>query len=115
MKREGREVWEQRVRRLAESGLTAKEFADELGVNVHTLNGWKWKLTGGIRQAEEVSARASSARFIEVVAPQSAPTVEAPGECASFEVVVRGGAVIRVPPRFDAQALRALVAALEVR
>jgi hypothetical protein len=30
---------------LSESGLTAKEFAREIGVNVHTLAGWKWRLT----------------------------------------------------------------------
>jgi transposase-like protein len=40
----GREVWEPRVRRLRESGLTVAEFAAELGVNPKTLTYWKWRL-----------------------------------------------------------------------
>ena len=121
MKREGREVWEQRVRRLAESGLTAREFAAELGVNVHTLNAWKWKLGSGGdgvgAPAESSRSRPeSAARFIEVVPSRS---MRSPGDAEAapepFELVLRDGVRVRVPARFDAQALRALVAALEAR
>lgn len=44
MTRENREVWAKRVERLADSGLTAKEFAAEIGVNVNTLAGWRWRI-----------------------------------------------------------------------
>jgi hypothetical protein len=116
MKREGREIWEQRVRRQAESGLTAKEFASRLGVNVHTLNAWKWKLGGVVGMSAEASRSRpeSPARFIEVVPPRA---TRSPGQAEDglepFEVVLRDGVRVRVPARFDAQALRTLVAALE--
>jgi transposase len=121
MKREGREVWEQRVRRLAESGLTAREFAAELGVNVHTLNAWKSKLGSGgdAVRAPTSSSRSrpeSAARFIEVI--PSHPTCspgQAEGAPEPFELVLRDGVRVRIPVRFDAQALRALVATLEAR
>ncbi len=109
-------MWEQRVRRLAESGLTAKKFAAELGVNVHTLNAWKWKLVGGGSAPEEASRSRpeSEARFIEVVPSRA---TRSPGEAEQapepFELLLRDGVRVRVPARFDAQALRALVAALE--
>ena len=44
MTRENREVWAKRVERLGDSGLTAKEFAAEIGVNANTLAGWRWRL-----------------------------------------------------------------------
>src|SRR5690349_21110962 len=47
MAREAREVWAKRVERLADSGLTAKEYAAEIGVNANTLAGWRWRLRGG--------------------------------------------------------------------
>src|SRR5690349_5642021 len=70
MKREGREVWEQRVRRLKESGLTAKAFAAELGINLHTLQGWKWKLAMETKQSPQLAAKAP---FIEVMARHEVP------------------------------------------
>jgi hypothetical protein len=102
------------VRRLAESGLSAKEFADELGVNVHTLNGWKSKLA----PASEVvrMPRKQSVAFVEVVAPtgrQHDCEDEAGDE--RFELVLRGDMKLRIPPRFDSGALRRLVTALEGR
>jgi hypothetical protein len=110
MAREKREVWADRVRRWSESGLTAKEFATELGVNVHSLNHWKWRLTSEARDSGE---RAPSARpgFVEVVTPrvreERAPEL--------FEVQLPRGVVVRVPQRFDGSALQRLLAALEVR
>jgi hypothetical protein len=43
MGRATRDEWQRRVRRWGESGLTAKEFAAETGVNVNSLTHWKWK------------------------------------------------------------------------
>jgi hypothetical protein len=96
---------------LKDSGLTAKEFAAELGVNVHTLNGWRWKLS-----TEAGTARLSaSAPFVEVIStspPSQALRSAGGGSPDSFEVILREGVRIRVPPRFDAGALRSLLAAL---
>jgi hypothetical protein len=37
MDRESRETWAKRVERWRDSGLTAKEYAAELGINVRSL------------------------------------------------------------------------------
>ena len=37
-------VWEERVEGWARSGQTVKEYAAKIGVNPHTLAGWRWKL-----------------------------------------------------------------------
>src|SRR5688572_27597837 len=42
--RVAREEWAKRVERWCESGLTAAEFAAELGINARTLTYWKWVL-----------------------------------------------------------------------
>lgn len=52
--RESRETWTKRVERWGDSGLTAKEYATEIGVNVHSLSWWKWHLSSGAQpQARE--------------------------------------------------------------
>lgn len=122
MARASREIWRDRVRRWSQSGKSAKAFAAEIDVNVNTLTGWRWRLA-----REEPSSRldgrpargksrtvegrqADPVGFLELIAKSSA-------ECAEdrLEVVLESGRVVRVPRRFDAGALRALVAALEAR
>lgn len=125
MKTEPREVWVQRVQRLADSGLTAKEFASEIGVNPHTLAGWKWRLS---REAAEGSTSSSSTplsavtpQFIDVTAgvrraqPVRMHSATATSASEAFEIVLLSGTQIRVPPSFEPGALRALLSALEVR
>ena len=107
MPRESREVWKKRIDRWAESGLTAQEFADETGVNVHTLSGWKWRLSTGATHA----TRDSGAGFVEVIAPLMANESPAPRPAAAepLELVLPGGLLLRVPAHFDAAALRRVV------
>jgi transposase len=103
MGRGAAETWTKRVDRWRASGLTAKEFAAETGLNAGTLTYWKWRLgraaSGGTRKKAE---------FVEVVPPAS----PAPTPHDAFEVVLGNGMEVRVPVRFDADALRRLVAAL---
>jgi transposase len=40
----GRDVWAKRVERWKDSGLTAKEFAGELGINPNSLQQWAYQL-----------------------------------------------------------------------
>jgi transposase-like protein len=61
MARDTREVWAKRVERLADSGLSAKEFAAEIGVNANTLAGWKWRLRAGRGRCEASSGSAQRA------------------------------------------------------
>ena len=115
MRTEQREVWVQRVRRLGESGLSAKEFARELGVNAHTLAGWRWRLSREEAEgAPVVAAPEPKAQFVEV-APEASPAPrEARPSREQFEVVLCTGRRVLVPAVFDSRALRALVTALEV-
>jgi hypothetical protein len=125
MAREKREVWAKRVERLADSGLTAKEFAAEIGVNVNTLSGWRWRLGGGGEARRPVR---SVPAFLEVIAGPEAgsesavspvakqPPTATPADVAEpLELILRGGHHVRVPVHFDAAALRRLVDALEAR
>src|SRR5262245_7294439 len=108
MARESWEVWAKRIERWKDSGLTAAEFAAEMGINQRRLTFWKWQLGAGARR-DERRAKPAPARadFVEVVAPIVA--VEAP---EPLEVVLADGLRIRVPARFDEASLRRVVAML---
>ena len=116
MARESREVWAKRIERWGETGLTAEEFADEVGVNVHTLRHWKWLL--GNRPPVRRSL-CPAPPFVEVVGPFVAdPGDRAPDadrKLEAIELVLPSGVRIRVPSQFDASALRRMVDALEGR
>lgn len=107
MDRTPREVWEKRVERLRDSELTDREFAAEIGVNLHTLRSWKWKLAAERRGAVETKrkrskpSKAAEATFVEVAI---APTV-------GIELRV-SGVEVRVPVGFDERTLSRVVAVL---
>ena len=95
------------------SGLTAREFAAEIGVNAHTLQHWAWRLRGAGEEHGAPSRltephRAQDVEFIEV---RTTPDDAAP--MAMLEIVLSGGATIRVPARFDEITLRRVIAVLE--
>jgi hypothetical protein len=119
MPREPREVWEKRIERWKDCGLTAKEFAAEVGVNVHTLQGWKWRLQSKRHQGAQGGGRSTSPSFVEVVAPIAVGCGPSRAECQAaaepIEVVLSSGIRVRVPVAFDAGALRRVVDALEAR
>lgn len=79
-----REEWSKRVERWRESGLTAQEFAAELGVNPRTLTHWKWALTKGPATRSKTSA--SAVPFVEVG--------QTPARADVFELELSGGAII---------------------
>lgn len=121
MARDGREVWEKRVERWRDSGLTLKEFAAEIGVNANTLAGWRWRPGAKVAVDGRHAVRSAPA-FVEVVAtPAAAPRSEASapvlgaGAGEPLEVVLRSGHRIRVPAQFDPGALRRVLDALEAR
>ena len=117
MARDGREVWAKRVSRWRDSGLSAREFAAETGINASSLNHWAWKLgrgdDGGAngRDRPAPAAPASKIGWVEVVpAPEKAPAAS-----PFLELVVDARRTVRVPPNFDADALRRLLAVIEAR
>ena len=112
MGRDGREVWAKRVERWKDSGLTAREFAAEVGVNEHTLSSWRRRLA-----AEGEPDRPETAitpTFVEIVGAAGIVDV-APAASEPLEVVLPGGLRIRVPARFHPASLLRLVATLESR
>ncbi len=67
-----REEWRKRVERWQDSGLTAQEFAMEMGLNVGTLRHWKYTLAREARATPRPSrGRPPRAR------PQAPPKKEA--------------------------------------
>jgi len=117
MPRESREVWKKRLERWAESGLTASEFADEVGVNASTLAGWKWRLAAEARIATSAANAPARPSFVEVVAPLIASPAGEPSrvEPDPIELILSNGVRVRVPVGFDPVSLRRVVEALEHR
>lgn len=124
MARESRETWAKRVERWRDSGLTATEFAAEVGVNPRTLSYWKWRLGSkrgrslGSTTAKRGSKKTSSRRtrskktaalavrplsFVEVTKATSALSSE------PFEVELVSGERVRIPSSFDATSLSRLL------
>ena len=97
-----RAEWSKRVERWRESGLTAQEFAAELGVNPRTLTYWKWVLTKGPAREQATRSRtATVVPFVEVG--------QTPARTDVFELELSSGVVVRVPLDFDPAALRRLL------
>jgi hypothetical protein len=115
-----REEWAKRVERWRDSGLTAAEFAAELGINPKTLTYWAWTLKREASGRKRVwpSRKPAAARTMAgagvTTAKAGSAFVELPhhGSPARFELEVRGRR-LHIPSAFDAQQLRALLEILE--
>jgi hypothetical protein len=111
--RTDREEWAKRVARWKDSGLTAKEFAAELGINPRSLTFWKWRLGKPSEPASKLSAASvkngggSPARTLPLIelAQSTAPM--------RFELELSGGRRLAIPVTFDPDALRRLLAVLD--
>ena len=115
MARASRADWVKRVERWGDSGLSAKQFAVEIGVSPQSLTFWKWKL----RREARVQAHAATTR---VTKPQSStrptttflqllPTIATQVKPLSMlELVLPNGLAVRIPPAFDEPTLKRLVA-----
>jgi hypothetical protein len=67
MARESREVWVKRVERWRESGLTAAEFAAEVGINAGSLRHWSWRVDAERRRQAALQRPSEDAvTFVEV-------------------------------------------------
>jgi hypothetical protein len=112
MGREPREVWAKRIERWRDSGLSAREFADEVGVNPDRLRYWKWqlaKVSAATADAPVVrAAKIVAVPFVEVAPPAIASEADA----EAIEIVTPSGLRVRVPARFDEEALRRVLRAV---
>lgn len=129
MARASREVWLRRIERFRDSGLTAAEFAAEIGVNVNTLKNWIWRVSSEAKPAEAacgaeqrtVSAATESKRSRKSASRRASPMVEVVGALptppsAGYELALPSGVSLRLPTDFEIERVRALVAlATEVR
>lgn len=110
MARSARADWAKRVQRWKDSGLTAREFAAETGLNAGTLQYWAWKLRREARKQRKPQASDASTAltFVELSHPPAAQ------DAAPFELL-SGKLVVRIPPQFDAEALERLLSVMEER
>jgi len=95
MGRVGREEWAKRIERWKESGLTAAEFAREIGVSEKSVRWWKWQLAGKATKAprgSKAKTAMSPLTFMEVSSVQS----------AAIEVVLANGIRVRLAHLEDA-------------
>lgn len=86
------------VARWRRSGLSAAEFAQSLGVSVHTLYAWSAR------------ARRGGPKLVELVA--TPPDVRARGD-EMVEVALRNGRVLRAPLSVDDDRLGRLISLAE--
>jgi hypothetical protein len=108
--RADQDEWRRRVERWKDSGLTAKEFAAETGINAGTLQFWQYKLKGGGRPIRRPKPKPSDpilSSLIEVRAPAGAIGDQ------RFEIELGNGRRVREAAGFEPEALRALLAVLE--
>ena len=114
MAKASREDWAKRVERWKDSGLTAKEFAAETGLNASTLSYWKWRL--GAEQRDDDSKRKPKTRPARCDRPKRGPktptfvevTAQAP-VAEPLELVMPGELRVRVPVGFDEATLAAVL------
>jgi hypothetical protein len=118
-KTERSRYWSELMTAWSQSGLSQAEFCRQRGVKLITFGWWKRRLqqVGGPVPAGSVARdewskrrgwppKAASPRFVEVRLPEVSAL-------PAYEVVLMHGRSIRVPSRFDPQALVRLIAAVE--
>jgi hypothetical protein len=104
-----REQWRKRVQRWKDSGLTAREFADETGLNFYTLRSWSSRLRCEERAKGSTKEAAPKSEFIEVTDKLSGATSSA--HESELQLVV-SDLVVRVPAGFDEQTLRQVLSVI---
>jgi hypothetical protein len=103
-----REQWRKRVELWKDSGLSAREFAAEMGLNYHALRYWSWRLRVDKRSKGSAAiVMAAKPRFIEVT--EALTGAKAMTEGSGLELQV-SDVVIRVLVGFDERTLRQLLA-----
>jgi len=87
----------------SQSGETVEAFCRERGLTTSQFYTWRKRLRGAIAE-----------RFLEVQVAKPAAR-PAPTKRGAIEIRLAGGCCVLVEPDFDAEHLRAVVAALEAR
>ena len=112
-----RAAWVQHLERWKASGLSAKQFAAESGINWRSLSWWKWRIGGGepTRKKRSRAPAASSVEVAKALSPLSFVEVTASVTREPIEVVLPSALRVRVPVGFDDATLVRLLDVLERR
>jgi transposase len=109
-----RGIWVERVARWRESGQTAADFARAHGLNVDRLRHWGWRLDNERDAAtptpDSAAKTAVVVPFVEVERPPTTVTLAEPISADSIEILTPSGLRVCVPPKFDDDALRRVLA-----
>jgi hypothetical protein len=105
--RTSREEWRKRVERWKDSGLTAEQYASELGINAKTLQFWKYKLAKPAASAQRARRRPRVEATLPLIEVQPASA-----DGSAFELALSGGKRLRIPAAFEVEALERLLAVL---
>jgi len=92
-----RQVWQQRLERLRNSGLTVSAFCDREGISPASFYAWRRRLQG-----DPAPNTADVARLVPV-------RLVTPSAGAPVELVLPSGLVLRLPPDTDLAWLRQLL------
>ena len=110
--------WERAITQQARSGLSHREFCELHQLSIHQFRDWKYHRSesrprGAVptRCADRLCGARPGADTSAFVPVRLVPSTSA--SSAPLELVLASGRIVRVPPDFDASALRRLVAALE--
>ena len=109
--RTSRAEWQKRIERWRDSGLTAEQFAAELGINAGTLRFWKYRIgKDAVVVASEPKPRASRALRASALVEVHAPTMVA---SSPFVLELGKNRRLQIPSQFDASAFEQLLSVLE--
>ena len=116
-----REQWARRIERWKDSGLPAKEFAAELGINARSLAWWKWQLskpeaavaTTRLRRRRSRSAPATA--LAKTISPMTFVEMTASVIGEPLEIVLPSALRVRVPVGFDDATLTRLLDVMDRR
>ena len=106
-------IWQGRVDGWVASGVSCKEYATRIGVNPHTLAGWRHKLRqrGPAARPPEPARAGGAPGFVDVTTELAAALAKEP---AAIELEV-GGTLVRLRGQVDAEALSRVLGVLEER
>jgi transposase len=110
-------LWRQHLAAWRRSGLSVRAFCAAQGLSEPSFYSWRRMLTQrdrrGVCKSASGGGTVSGAALAADVSPFVPVRLVDDKPPATVEVVLRGGRVVRVAAGFDAQVLRAVVAALE--
>jgi hypothetical protein len=102
---DARQLWAERLARFVDSGLRPAAFCAAEGVSLPSFYSWKRRLNAEYRSTD------TQAREGPAPGPRLLP-VRLASAAAPVELVLPGGAVLRIPPGSDLAFVRSLVEAL---